>query len=328
MVGLGEVLWDVFLGPGGEASSLSPALLGGAPANFAVHAAALGGRGVVASAVGADDLGADAIRALGAMGVDTDFVQQQRSAPTGRVLVRLAPSGEPSYAIESPCAWERLHFSEQWHGLARTSDVVAFGTLAQRTPASRAAITAFLDAAGEGEGQSTVVVMDANLRAEAFNVDVVSDGLARAQVLKLNDGECVPLLAAMGASPEPAVPSESVAESVFSQQPGVDLICVTLGENGCELWTRDGCVRVAAPKVAVVDTVGAGDAFTAALIAKLLESDGDSLGARETLHRACATETLLLEAGQFAVDYAGHVCAHAGATPAPPQWALGRLRSR
>src|SRR5690242_11255830 len=97
IVGIGELLWDML--PGGKQ-------LGGAPANFAYHANALGGEGVVVSRVGDDTLGGEALRRLEALGLSLAYVSVDAAHSTGRVDVRLDARGVPDYVIHDAVAWD------------------------------------------------------------------------------------------------------------------------------------------------------------------------------------------------------------------------------
>src|SRR5439155_19806655 len=131
VVGLGEVLWDML--PGGKQ-------LGGAPANFAYHAAALGARGVVASRVGDDQPGREILARLDALGLDRSHVGTDPHHPTGRVDVRVDAQGVPEYLIHAPVAWDFIPPRPALLDLARIADAVWFGSRAQPNPRSRPAV--------------------------------------------------------------------------------------------------------------------------------------------------------------------------------------------
>ncbi|KAG8467514.1 hypothetical protein KFE25_000830 [Diacronema lutheri] len=296
VVGLGEVLWDVF--------SPSERLLGGAPSNFAYAAAVLGHRGVVASRIGDDALGIEARALLSARGVDTRFVQTSARLPTGRVLVTLA-DGQPSYEIERG-AWDELELTAEWERLAREADAVCYGSLAQREVPSRTAIAAFLAATRA----DCLRVFDVNLRQAFFSGAVLTHGLGLARVCKLNDDEAQPLLGALELAP--AATLDECADRLLGAFRSLSLVCITRGERGALLASRAARVNAPAANVErVVDTIGAGDAFTAALVHALLAEPGDT---------SELDEAALASAGSFAARYAAHVCAHAGGMPEPPAW--------
>ena len=251
VVGLGELLWDLL--PEG-------ARLGGAPANFAV----------VASRVGADALGNQAVDALEALPAESGFLQCDTEYATGTVTVALR-DGEPEYTIHEPAAWDRLTLTPEWRELARTADAVCFGTLAQRAEASRGTIRAFL----EETRRECLRVFDVNLRTPFWSGEVLRDSLGRATILKLNAGELPHVLVGTGACPYPTEAQDEdallrEARRLLEQYP-VEMVCITMGARGSLLVTRKGHDRHYGLETRVQDTVGAGDAFTAALTHYYLE---------------------------------------------------------
>jgi fructokinase len=247
-VGLGEVLWDML--PSGKQ-------LGGAPANFAYISNVLGDRGVVASRVGADDLGREARHAMDTLGITTRYVEEDAFRPTGTVQVRVDAAGQPEFTIAESVAWDALEWTPQWEELALQADCLCFGSLAQRAPASRATIRRFLEAAPA----STLRVYDVNLRHTFFTKDVLHESLQLAHVVKLNDQELpriADLLALGGAGEEDQAKRLSDAYHLR-------LVCITRGDRG-SLLVADGRIATHGGfHVKVADAVGAGDAFTACL---------------------------------------------------------------
>ena len=261
IVGLGEILWDIF--PEG-------ARLGGAPANFAVMAGRLGNRAVVASRLGEDDLGSQALQILKSMPVDTEYLQKDPAYATGTVTVSVE-TGEPEYVIHEPVAWDQLTMTPQWEDLAQHADAVCFGTLAQRSATSRATIQQFLDKSRP----DSVRIFDVNLRAPFWSADVLRESLGRATILKLNAFELPQVLLSTGACPDPASADNDEdilrgARRLLERYP-VQLVCVTMGARGSLLATRSEFHRHPGLAAQVKDTVGAGDAFTAALAHYYLE---------------------------------------------------------
>jgi len=308
VVGLGEVLFDVF--------SPSKRLLGGAPANFAYHSSLMGNDGYVASCVGDDELGKLATATLDAHGVDTFFIQRSMTCPTGKVMVTLA-AGQPTYEIELGAAWDELEFTTSWAELAKSADAVCFGTLAQRSAPSREAIRAFL----ESLPPHCITVFDINLRQDYYDADSLSTGLQAARICKLNDEEAQPLMSTLKPAAAPLASLEECADFLLADYPGLALICITCGAQGVSLVSRTARVKVPCVKVEVVDTIGAGDAFTAALVAQLMTQPNLELELGEpTAMPLELGESVLSSAAAFASRYASHVCSSAGAMPQPPSW--------
>jgi fructokinase len=255
IVGLGELLWDLL--PDGPR-------LGGAPANFAVMAGRLGHRAVIASRIGSDDLAAQARQQLNHLPVDSGFLQIDPSLPTGTVSV-LLEAGEPHYTIHEPAAWDRLTLTPEWRNLARAADAVCFGSLAQRSAHSRETILAFLDLTRS----SCVRVFDVNLRDPFWSAAILHESLLRSTILKLNLQELPHLLHSTGICPFAPPPDDDAAlltatHRLLEHYP-IHLACVTMGAQGSLIVARDDFHRHRGIATAVRDTVGAGDAFTAAL---------------------------------------------------------------
>jgi fructokinase len=254
VVGLGELLWDMF--PKGRQ-------LGGAPANFAYISSLLGDHGIVASRLGTDALGDEARRRFQHLRLPTDFLQADPDHPTGTVQVRLDSGGQPKYEIAGPVAWDFFEMTPEWQSLAGQASAISYGTLAQRSGASRKTILEFLDAAPAG----AVRVFDVNLRQAFYTVEMLRDSSGRATVIKLNDEEFPSILklldapAALSATREPRTAMEWVLQTT-----GAKLVCVTRGACGSLLASPSGFHQHLGLHITVVDTVGAGDAFAAALV--------------------------------------------------------------
>ena len=248
IVGLGELLWDLL--PSGKQ-------LGGAPANFAYMANVLGDRGIVASRVGADALGNEALQAMTTLGITTDYVQQDATRPTGTVHVHVDAAGQPEFIIDTSVAWDALEFTPHWADLAKSADVVCFGSLAQRSPVSRATVRQFLQAAPA----ATLRVFDVNLRHTFFTKDLLHESLQLAHVVKLNDQELpriADMLALGGAS------EDERAQHLLDAY-SLRLVCITRGDRGSLLVANGKIAAHKGFRVKVADAVGAGDAFTACL---------------------------------------------------------------
>jgi fructokinase len=256
VVGIGEVLWDVY--PDG-------AHLGGAPANFACHAAALGAESWIVSAVGAvgaDDLGDRAVEQLGALGVRVDYIARDREHATGRVNVALDADKRPTFEIATDAAWDHIPWTRGMEALAARADAVCFGTLAQRSPGSRDTIARFLRATRP----SALRMFDVNLRQHYHDRDTIERSLELASAVKLNEDE-LPVVASLCGIRAAGTPATLKA---LARQYGLRLAALTRGPDGAILVAGHEESSEPAPPVHVVDTVGAGDAFTAALVCDFL----------------------------------------------------------
>jgi len=247
------MLWDML--PSGKQ-------LGGAPANFAYITALLGDRALVASRVGKDRLGNAAARRLTRLGLPATYLQVDNERPTGTVNVTVDEQGQPKFEIREKVAWDFFEWTPQWQELAAEADAVCFGSLAQRSAQSRATILAFLEAVRPG----TLRIFDVNLRQAFFNKDVLSESASRADIMKLNDDEIMRVTQLLGGT---AHDQQSAAQSILKKY-GLKLVCVTRGGQGSLLVTPKATDEHPGNPVKVQDTVGAGDAFTAALVHKYL----------------------------------------------------------
>lgn len=251
IVGLGELLWDCF----GDVRKP-----GGATANVAFHAAELGHAGIVCSRVGRDPLGAELVGYLADHHLDTRYIQQDSAHPTGTVTVDTSRPDRPTYVIHQDVAWDFIEFTDDLADLMRRSAAVCFGSLGQRGPRSRDTIQRCLDAAS-----GALRVMDINLRQSWYDREGIDLSLRKCHIAKLNIDEAAVL------APLLELPTDPVA---FAQgmlgRYDLQLVCITRAENGCLLVARDEVVDARGVPVDVVDAVGSGDAFSAALISTRL----------------------------------------------------------
>lgn len=257
VVGLGELLWDLL--PGGKQ-------LGGAPGNFAYITNLLGNRGIPASRVGQDALGDEALRRLTQLGLSTEFVQRDFIHPTGTVKVEIE-YGQPRFEILQPVAWDFLEWTQTWQQLAHDADAVCFGSLAQRSVQAQSAIRSFL----AGTRPEAVRIFDINLRQKFYSKAVLEQSMKLATILKLNHDEFPILMRVLGLEDRGMENSARTLLSSFA----LKLVSITRGQGGSLLVAENGCSQHPGFKVKVADTIGAGDAFTAALVHAYL--GGESL---------------------------------------------------
>jgi fructokinase len=249
-IGLGELLWDMF--PEGKQ-------LGGAPANFAYMTSLLGDEGIVVSRVGSDALGRAAGRRLERLGVRASHLQLDPDHPTGTVKVSVDPAGQPTFEIAESVAWDFFAWTPEWRALAERADAVCFGTLAQRCPQSRATIRAFLKALRPGATR----VFDVNLRQSFYDADTLSESAKLADIMKVNTDE---LAAVAKLLRIPFIYDELHAAHWLRDTLGLKLVCITRGAKGSLLVSADETSEHPGYRIHVADTVGAGDAFNAALV--------------------------------------------------------------
>ncbi|GAH38355.1 unnamed protein product, partial [marine sediment metagenome] len=188
--------------------------------------------------------------------------------PTGTVDVRVDSNGHPKYTITENVAWDFFEFDEKWKILAEKADAVCFGSLAQRSSESGTTIIEFL----RHTGKETVRIFDINLRQNFYSPGIITQSLKISSILKLNDEELPILIDLLGYQNKK---SEEELCTLLIEKYGLDLICLTKGRNGSLLVNERETVKHPGRKVTVIDTVGAGDAFTAALAIQYLK--GSSL---------------------------------------------------
>jgi fructokinase len=251
VVSIGELLWDKFP---------DSAHLGGAPSNFAVHTAALGARSVLVSRVGMDEYGDQAIKILSEKGVNTAFLQRDPDLATGLVKVDLSGT-EPEYDILQHVAWDAIEWEDRLSPLLNSAQAVCFGTLAQRAEISGKTIQKVMSYAPG----SCLKVLDLNFRQNHHSADVVETSLHLADVVKLSEPEIPILRGYLNGTEDDALFIVNL-RGKFS----LDCVILSLGEKGCRVLGENHDFTLETTSRDVVNTVGAGDAFTAAFVAHRL----------------------------------------------------------
>lgn len=254
IVGLGEVLFDVL--PTGK-------MLGGAPANFAYVATQLGNQGIIASRIGDDSNGKEILQLIANKQVDISFLQIDSEKSTGIVNVKLE-NGQPNYEIVENVAWDVLELSDDWKELAETCDAVCFGSLAQRNLVSRSTIQSFVSLTNP----NCLRVFDVNLRQNYYSKEILETSLNLANIVKMNHEE-LPIIVEMF---DVAGVNQIEQAQNLGQKFDLNAICITRGGNGSLLVDEQNFVEDTGVKVEIADTIGAGDAFTAAMTNGILRN--------------------------------------------------------
>jgi fructokinase len=283
VVGIGEVLWDLL--PGGRQ-------LGGAPANFAYHARALGAEAQVLSRVGRDEPGRELLGRLEQLGLLTDTVEVDPTAPTGTVTVEIKADGQPQFTIHEDVAWDRIAGEAAGRRAVAAANAVCFGTLAQRGEVSRQSIRALLRIAPA----ECLRILDVNLRQRYYSRQIIMESLALANILKVNEAE-LELLAEMFDLPG----DERGWIAELARRFPLRLVAFTRGERGSLLHSEGRWSEHPGVPVKVVDTVGAGDSFTAAVALGMLAG------------------WPMDEINRRASEVAAFVCSQPGGTPELPE---------
>ena len=284
VVGLGEALWDV-LSEGKK--------LGGAPANFAFHAAQFGRRAIAVSAVGEDNLGTETLEEFKKKNLNV--LMPRVPYATGTVQVTVDEQGIPTYDIKENVAWDNIPFTPEIEAVAKNCEAVCWGSLAQRNVVSRQTIQKFLDAM-PSDGKR-LRIFDINLRQNFYTPEVIQDSLQRCNILKINDEELVTISRLFG------YPGLDIRNKCWLLLGKYDLkmLVLTCGVNGSYVFTPGHVSYQPTPKVDVADTVGAGDSFTGSFCASILRG------------RSVA------EAHEIAVRVSAYVCTQKGAMPQLPE---------
>lgn len=284
VVGMGEALWDVL--PDGKK-------IGGAPANFVYHVSQFGLPSCVVSAVGDDPLGKEITDNFTSKGLNQLIATVPY--PTGTVQVEIDQAGIPQYEIKENVAWDNIPYTPDLDALAARTKAVCFGSLAQRNAVSRDTINRFLDAMPQDD--DSLVVFDVNLRQSLYNKEILCNSMTRCNILKINDEELV----TVSRMHRLATSDQPTQCRMLLEQYGLKILILTCGINGSYVFTPGNVSFQPTPKVEVADTVGAGDSFTAAFIASILQG------------RSVA------EAHARAVRTSAFVCTCKGAMPILPQ---------
>ncbi len=279
VIGIGEFLWDVL--PDGKKA-------GGAPVNFAYHASQHGVDGWAVSAVGYDDLGDELVAVAEAHGIA--LMVERVDYPTGTVQVTLN-NGSPDYDICRNVAWDHIPLTERALQLARKASAVSFGTLAQRSPVSRATTKALVAATPA----DALRVYDINLRKDFYSEQLIRDSLDMADIFKINDEELETVKRMFGLGD---LSADDACRRIIERF-GLKMLVLTGGAEFSSIYTSESVSTLPTPRVEVADSVGAGDSFSGALIATLL------------------TGGSIAEAHRAAVETAAYVCTRSGAWTPP-----------
>ena len=282
VVGLGEILFDVF--PTGSQ-------LGGAPANFAYHAAQHGLHSVTVSAIGKDSLGEKALHLLQEKNLEHELPIV--NFPTGSVQVTLDQEGVPSYEIKRDVAWDNIPFNDKIRQIATHTRSVCWGTLAQRNEISRNSIYCFLD----HTPKDSLKIFDINLRQNFYTKEIIKESLRRCNILKINDEELVTIGRLFG---YPGLDMENKCWLILGKY-SLDMLVLTCGVNGSYVFAPGFMSYQKTPKVDVTDTVGAGDSFTGTFCAGILKG------------------MPITEAHEQAVKVSAYVCTQSRAMPQLPE---------
>lgn len=272
---IGELLWDVFP---------DKKVWGGAPVNFIYHIAQFGAEATAFTAVGNDELGKEIVSE--AQKSQIKLIAEKVNTPTGVVNISTNKQGVANYSFNENCAWDHIPFTDKLKNLSTEADLITFGTLAQRSAVSRKTILKAL----KFRKAECKVLFDINLRQNFYSKEIIETSLNEADFLKLNEEEVQVLYDLL-----------KLNLHEIQKKYKLELIILTLGPNGSQVKTIGETYNCLAYPCNIVDTVGAGDSFTACFIFNYL--NGMSIP----------------ESQELASKVAAYVCEHKGATVPVPE---------
>lgn len=283
VVGMGEALWDML--PEGRK-------IGGAPANFAYHVSQFGLDSRVVSAVGDDELGNEILANFAEKKLECQI--EKVPYPTGTVQVELDEKGVPCYDIKEGVAWDNIPFTASLQELAKKTDAVCFGSLAQRNPVSRETINRFIDEMPQEE--HVLKIFDINLRQHFYSKELIEESIKKCNILKINDEELAIVSQMFGFAD---IDFKEQCKLLLTKY-NLKMLILTCGVDGSYVFSSGEMSFLETPKVKVADTVGAGDSFTGAFVAAILKG------------------LEMKEAHRLAVNVSAFVCTQNGAMPELP----------
>jgi len=286
-IGIGEILWDLL--PEGK-------MLGGAPTNFAFHINPMRVAAAIISAVGKDPLGTEILNII----EDKNLVNliQSNAHPTGTVSVTLDEAGVPNYIIHENVAWDFVETTRAAINAAGKAHAICFGTLAQRSTSTQKTIRKLI----KGANSEALIVFDINIRQDFYDRSAIESSLEMANILKINEEELLLLSELLDFKGMEFELTDQIMDRYH-----LDFLALTKGSQGSWLFSQHDSSYIQTPKVKVADTVGAGDSFTAAMVAGFLYG------------------LPFEEVHQLAVDVSAYVCTQEGATPVLPADLISRL---
>lgn len=291
IVGMGEALWDML--PEGKK-------IGGAPANFAYHVSQFGLNSCVVSAIGDDKLGNELMDNLKSKQLNCHINKVQY--PTGTVIVELDSNGVPKYNIKEGVAWDNIPFTPELEELAHRTKAICFGSLAQRSIVSRETINKFIDMMPEGD--DVLKIFDINLRQNFYTKEILCNSFRKCNILKINDEELVTVSRMFG---YPGIDLQDKCWILLAKY-NLKMLILTCGVNGSYVFKPGEVSFVETPEVNVVDTVGAGDSFTATFVSSIIKG------------------LSVKEAHKLAVEVSAYVCTQNGAMPELPENLVSKIK--
>jgi fructokinase len=242
----GEILWDLLP---------TDTVLGGAPCNFAYRVNSLGDMGLIISKLGSDDLGKKAFEQVASIGLETTYLQWDDSHPTGTVPITFDENNNPDFTIIPDVAYDYIVMTDSLRKIAPKADCLCFGTLSQRSAKSRQTLEELIEISSD-----SLKLLDINLRKECYSLDTIKNSIKKADLLKLNENELYQLAEMLRISKKDQI---NICLRLMDKY-SLKCCVVTLGDKGIFAISEEGeIVYEPGYKIDLVDSVGAGDAFTA-----------------------------------------------------------------
>jgi len=250
IISIGEILWDVY----GNVEHI-----GGAPFNFSVHANRLGHKVYFISAIGDDKRGDSALRCTSDYGLSTKFISRVNDYPTGFVDLTIGMDGTPSYDIHHPAAYDFPSLTAE-----QINDIISFqpdwfyfGTVQQMSVVARELTCNLIELLPKTE-----CFYDMNLRDGYYTIDIVKELLMTSSILKLNIEEIQICCDLFDKKPMKLKDFCKWVVEEFELKGA----CITVGPDGCATYFDGEYFESPSYQVEVVDSVGAGDAFSAGFL--------------------------------------------------------------
>ncbi|VUS81167.1 PfkB family carbohydrate kinase [Klebsiella spallanzanii] len=255
-----EILWDCV--------EDSPPLQGGATLNVAYHLKKLGCRIVPVSSVGSDRLGSQSLSIIkNEWCCDISEIEVLKDVGTGVVDVKIDAAGDATYDIHNPAAWDYIRISHSAKNL--TCSAFVYGSVALRSAYNQRSFADFLQI------YQGLKCFDVNLREGQNDIQIVGKFLQHADFIKLNESELDQV------ADHFHIVGENIEERIFALTGiiGHKIICITRGDKSPVLYWKGNIYHGQAVRVDVKNTIGAGDAFFAAMINALINPDFDPVAA-------------------------------------------------
>ncbi|WP_035669795.1 carbohydrate kinase [Flavobacterium sp. 83] len=269
IVCFGEVLFDVFP---------THKKIGGAPLNVALRLASLGVKAEIISRIGNDEIGREMLDYIKKNGVSTNSIQIDDNLPTGEVLVQLNDKGSASYTINYPAAWDKIECNPEAENTVKKADAFAFGSLVCRDLTSYDTLLELINYA-------KYKIFDVNLRTPFYTKEILISLMLQSDFIKFNDDELYEISTFLNS------PYHSLEQNILfiAERTNTKHICITKGSHGAVLYYNEKMYYNSGYKIDVVDTVGSGDSFLAALLSKLLTTNEP----QKAIDFACAMGALV-----------------------------------